>query len=138
MGILKRFGVSVDENLLKKFDSYLKRKNYKTRSEAIRDLIRKALVEEEWIREDRMVAGTITLVYDHHQKELSDKLTKLQHNYYKIIISTQHIHLDHNICLEIIVVKGKIKDIYNLQSKLKATKGVKHASLSKSTLSKQI
>ena len=138
MEILKRFGVSIDEDLLKKFDSYLKRKNYKTRSEALRDLIRKELVDEEWIREDRKVAGAITMVYDHHQRELTDKLTKLQHDYYKIIISTQHIHLDHNICMEIVAVKGKIKDIYGLQSKLKATKGVKHASLSRSTLGKKI
>jgi len=138
MQILKRFGVSIDEDLLKKFDYYLKRKDYKTRSEALRDLIRKELVEEEWIREDSQVVGTITLVYDHHLRELTDKLTKLQHNYHKIIISTQHIHLDHNICLEIVAVKGKIKDIYGLQSKLKAAKGVKHASLSRSTLGKKI
>ena len=138
MGTVKRFGVSIEENLIKKFDKFLKRKNYKTRSEAIRDLIRRELVEEEWVRENEVVAGTITLVYDHHQRELTDKLTRLQHGHHKTIISTQHIHLDHNICLEIIAVKGKIKDIYSLESKLKATKGVKHASLSRSTLGSKI
>lgn len=138
MNNIKRFGVSIESALIEKFDDYIKSKNYTNRSEALRDLIRKEFVEEEWSNSERNAAGAIVLVYDHHKRELIDNLTDIQHDYHKIIISTQHIHLDHRICLEIIVVKGKIIEIYQLESKLKSIKGVKHISLSKSTLAKDI
>jgi CopG family transcriptional regulator, nickel-responsive regulator len=138
MNNIKRFGVSIESNLIEKFDDYIKSKNYTNRSEALRDLIRKEFVGEEWVQTDKNAAGAIVLVYDHHKRELVDSLIDIQHDYYKIIISTQHIHLNHNICLEIVVVKGKISEIYQLESKLKSTKGVKHISLSKSTLAEDI
>ena len=135
---LLRFGVSIEENLLKKFDSFISANNYRNRSEALRDLIRIALVEDEWENADEEVAGAIVLVYDHHKRELVDKLLNIQHDYNKYIISSQHIHLDHDNCLEIIVVKGGMKFIQEILSKLKSAKGVKHASLTKSTLGKNI
>jgi len=138
MNNIKRFGVSIDDDLLEKFDDYIKSKNYTNRSEALRDLIRKEFVEEQWLKADRDAAGAIILVFDHHKRELTDNLVDIQHDYHKIIISTQHIHLDHRICLEVIVVRGKIKEIYQLESKLKSVKGVKHISLSRSTLAEEI
>lgn len=138
MNRVKRFGVSIENDLIEKFDKYIKSKNYSNRSEAIRDLIRKEFVEEEWSQSSKIAAGAIVFVYDHHQRELANNLTDIQHDDHKIIISTQHIHLDHRICLEIIAVKGKISEILGLESKLKSIKGVKHVSLSKSTLAENI
>ena len=138
MESIKRFGVSIEKSLIEKFDAYINSKNYTNRSEALRDLIRKELVEEQWLKSDKNAAGAIVLVYDHHRRELVDNLLNIQHDYHKIIVSSQHIHLDHRICLEIIVVKGKINEICNLESKLKSIKGVKHVSLSRSTLAEEL
>jgi len=138
MNSIKRFGVSIESNLLEKFDDYIKSKNYPNRSEALRDLIRKEFVEEEWFQKNSKAAGAIILVYDHHRRELAEHLIEIQHDYHKIIISTQHIHLDHDICLELIAVKGKISEIYQLELKLKSLKGIKHISLSKSTLAEEM
>lgn len=135
---LKRFGVSIDSSLITRFDKYIKAKDYRNRSEAIRDLIRAVLVEEEWTKTKEPVAGAIVLVYDHHKRELVDKLLNIQHAYTNNIISSQHVHLDHDNCLEIIVVRGRINELNNIASKLKAIKGVKHATLTKSTLGKNI
>lgn len=135
---VKRFGVSIDSDLIEKFDDYIKSKNYFNRSEAIRDLIRKEFVADDWSQSDKIAAGAIVFVYDHHQRELANNLTDIQHDYHEIIISTQHIHLDSRICLEIIAVKGKINEICSLESKLKSFKGVKHISLSRSTLAENI
>ena len=98
--------------------------------------MRKELVEAQWLKSDEVVAGAIIMVYDHHQKELMDNLIHIQHHHQDIIISSQHIHMDQRMCMEIIVVKGKMGKVYQLESKLKAVKGVKHASLAKSTLGK--
>jgi len=135
---LKRFGVSIEPELLKKFDSYINACSYKNRSEALRDLIRKELVDDEWSKSNEEVAGAIVMVYDHHRHDVVDKLLDVQHEQNSLIISSQHIHLDHNNCLEIVVVKGQINKINNLASRLKSIKGVKHASLTKSTLGKNI
>ncbi|GAI11673.1 unnamed protein product, partial [marine sediment metagenome] len=108
MDILKRFGVSIEESLLKKFDDFIEKHSYGNRSEAIRDLIRKELVDEEWVKSDKKVAGAIVMVYDHHRRELMGNLVNIQHDYQKNIISSQHIHLDHDLCLEVIIVRGKI------------------------------
>lgn len=131
---VKRFGVSIEENLLKKFDNFIKDKKYKNRSEAIRDLIREKFVDDSWKDSDRIVAGAIIIVYDHQKRELLDKLVKVQHEYLGIIISSQHIHLDHHNCMEIIVVKGTMARLTELEAILKATKGVKHTTFAKSTL----
>ena len=134
---LIRFGVSLDESLLEKFDRHIYHKGYGNRSEAIRDLIRGDFVAREW-REGKEVAGTITMIYDHHKREVLNKLTDIQHDFGPLIISTQHIHLDHHNCLEIIAVKGEPKKAQELSDALKAVKGVKHATLSMSTTGKNI
>lgn len=137
MAGLIRFGVSLEKELLDRFDKLLKEKGYPTRSEAIRDLIREDLVRKEWI-EGKEVAGAITLVYDHHKRELVSKLTDIQHKFHDTIISTQHIHLDSTNCLEIVVVKGRTKEVEKLAQKLKSTKGVKHGSLTMATTGKEL
>jgi CopG family nickel-responsive transcriptional regulator len=134
---LVRFGISLEKGLLNKFDSFLKERNYTNRSEAFRDLIRQELVKKQW-RVGKEVAGAVTLVYDHHKRELVDKLTDLQHDYHHIIISTQHIHLDHDNCMEIIVVKGRPRDVEKLAHIMKATRGVKHSDLTMTTTGKEL
>ncbi|MCM8824011.1 MAG: nickel-responsive transcriptional regulator NikR [Candidatus Omnitrophica bacterium] len=134
---LVRFGVSIDKGLSDKFDALIKKKGYSNRSEAIRDLIREYLVKKEWEGEDEVV-GAITLIYDHHRREILDKLTDIQHSFIHLIVSSQHVHLDHHNCLEIVAVKGLPKSVCDLADKLKAVKGVKHSTLSMSTTGKQI
>jgi CopG family nickel-responsive transcriptional regulator len=126
MSRLVRFGVSLEEDLLKKFDRHLQQHKYTNRSEAVRDLIRQELVKKEWT-ENKEVTGAITIVYDHHTRELVNHVLDVQHDYHDYILSTQHIHLDHHNCFEIIVTKGRSKEIEKLFNKLKSTKGVKHA-----------
>ena len=137
MDRLVRFGVSLEKQLLDKFDKHIKQKNYPTRSEAFRDLIRQELITREW-QEGKEIAGAITLIFNHHKRELVNKLTDIQHDFQKIIISTQHIHLDHNNCLEIIAIKGSPKEAARLADTLKAVKGVKHGTLSMSTTGEAI
>lgn len=135
MASLFRFGVSLEKKLLDEFDTLIKRKNYSNRSEAFRDLIRQELVKEEWAKSGEVV-GAITLVYGHHKRELVNKLTDIQHDFQGTIISTQHIHLDHDNCLELIAVKGPAADITKLADTLKSVKGVKHGTLSMSSTGK--
>jgi len=137
MSDIIRFGVSLEKELLEKFDKLIKEKKYSNRSEAIRDLIRENLVKREWI-EGKEVAGAITLVFDHHKRELVNTLTDVQHDFHQLIISSQHIHLDHDNCLEIIVVRGKPIEVRGLADKLKSTKGVKYGSLSIATTGKEL
>jgi CopG family nickel-responsive transcriptional regulator len=137
MSNLVRFGVSLDKELLKNFDQLIHSQNYSNRSEAIRDLIRESLVKKEWGK-GKEVAGTIILVYNHHLRELVNTLTNIQHNFHQLIISTQHIHLDHDNCLEIVVVKGKPKQVEKLAKLLKSTRGVKYSSLSMATTGKNL
>ena len=137
MQVLVRFGVSLEKELLQKFDVLLKNKNYTNRSEAIRDLIRQELVKKQW-QENKEIAGTITMIYDHHKREVVDKLMDIQHDFGGIIISTQHIHLDHHNCLELIAVKGRPKVAEELADRLRAVKWVKHATLSMSSTGRDI
>ncbi len=137
MSPLIRFGISLDKSLREKFDKLISNRGYTNRSEALRDLIREELVRREWLAGED-VTGTITLVYDHHTRELTTKLINVQHNYHDVIISTQHIHLDHHNCLEVIVVKGNPKQIEKLASQLKATRGVKHSALTMATTGKNL
>ena len=136
MGLV-RFGVSLEKDLLEKFDRLIEKKNYTNRSEAFRDLIRQELITKEWA-EGEDIAGTITIIYDHHQRELATKLMDLQHDHGKNIISTQHIHLDHHNCMEIIAVRGSAKEAQKLADMLKAVRGVKHATLGMSSTGKHI
>lgn len=133
---IKRFGVSLDSTLLKKFDSLIAKKGYANRSEAIRDLIRDSLVKEEWEDVEKETVGTITIVYSHDTRELVDVLTDLQHHYYASIISSMHVHLDEHNCLEVLIVKGKGKDIKKIADRLIGTKGVKHGKLTLTTTGK--
>jgi CopG family transcriptional regulator, nickel-responsive regulator len=124
-----RFGVSLDKDLLRVFDHLISTRGYSNRSEAIRDLIRQDLIAEEW-KEDADVAGAITLVYDHHRRDLLNRITTTQHDFQTIIVSTQHIHLDHYNCLEIVAVRGKAGEVKRLGDLLRSLKGVKHGTLS--------
>ena len=133
MGKLTRFGVSLDEELLEPFDALCAVKGYSNRSEAIRDLIRKALVAEEWQQADGQGAGTLTLVYDHHKNDLDRRLTQMQHDEHDIIIATLHVHLDHHNCLEVLILKGEAARVRALADKLISCKGVKHGTFSGTT-----
>lgn len=131
-----RFGISLEGQLLSSFDELIHSKGYDNRSEAIRDLIRNSLVEEQWHEKDEETVGTVTLVYDHHTRELADKLTEQQHSHHKVILSTLHIHLDAHHCLEVVVLKGKNRVIKKLADELISTKGIKHGKLVTTTTGK--
>ena len=133
MADLTRFGISIDARLLDRFDQMIGDKGYVNRSEAIRDLIRGALVDEEWARDDQEIVGTVTLVYNHHTRDLSDKLTEHQHAHHDEIVSALHVHLDAHHCLEVVVVRGKARQVKRLADELIGTKGVKHGKLVTST-----
>ena len=137
MSKLIRFGVSLEKNLLDKFDKLIKSKKYTNRSEAIRDLIREKLVKKEW-DENQEVSGAITLAYDHHKRELVNHIMDIQHDYHHNVLSTQHMHLDHHNCMEIIAVKGKALQIEELYGKLKSIKGVKHVGFAESTIASKL
>ena len=127
---LARFGISLDQRLLESFDKLIADKGYVNRSEAIRDMIRNALVEDLVERTDSTATvGTVTLVYDHHTRDLSDRLTEHQHSHHDAIVSALHVHLDAHHCLEVIVVRGSAAQVKRLADELIGTKGVKHGKL---------
>ncbi len=130
MSDVTRFGVSLDENLLAQFDRVISRKGYTNRSEAIRDLIRENLVREQWELGTDQAVGTLTLVYNHDVRDLSDKLTDLQHAHYKTIVSALHVHLDPHHCLEVLVLRGKAKELKSIADRLIGTRGVQHGTFS--------
>ena len=123
---LARIGIAIPEDLLEEFDRLIERRGYTNRSEAVRDLVRKELVEETSASPKAEVYGTVTIIYDHHARLLLDKLTEIQHHYHDAIISSLHVHLDHDNCLEVILVRGKSTLVQELANALIATKGVKH------------
>lgn len=133
MGKTTRFGVSLDSDLLEPFDALCERNGYGNRSEAIRDLIRKALVEDAWGQDDAAAAGTLTLVYDHHKSDLARKLMGIQHDDHDSIVATLHVHLDHHNCLEVLVLKGEAGRIGSLAKRLLSVRGVKHGAFSHTT-----
>jgi len=133
MGNLARIGVAIDSLLLKRFDQLIGQRGYTNRSEAFRDLIREELVRKSWESPDADVVGTVTLVYNHHVRMLNEKLTGMQHDHHRNILSTMHVHLDHDNCLEVIVVKGKAKNVQHIADGLISTKGVKHGHLTITT-----
>ncbi len=126
MSDVVRFGISMDERLLSRFDARSTEKGYVNRSEAIRDLIRNSLVEDDWETGEAEAVGTVTLVYDHHTSDLGEKLTEHQHSHHQVILSTLHIHLDEHNCLEVVVLRGRADAIRRLADWLIGTKGVKH------------
>ena len=129
MGELSRIGVAIDSELLCKFDQLIEKRGYTNRSEAFRDLIRDELVEKQWERPDAQVVGTVTLVYNHHVRLLNEKLTGMQHEFHHNILSTLHVHLDHDHCLEVLVVRGKAAEVKKVADALISTKGVQHGRL---------
>ena len=126
---ITRFGVSIEPTLLKKFDKMIEKEGYTNRSEAIRDLIRKNLITEKNKNPDAEAIGTLTMIYDHHVRNLTDKLLDLQHDHTKEILTTTHVHIDHHNCLEVLILKGKTRNIQKLADNIKALKGIKHGEL---------
>jgi CopG family nickel-responsive transcriptional regulator len=135
--MLKRFTVSMDEKLLADFDNYISQRKYVNRSEAIRDLIRSVFVEKEW-QADKQVMGVISLVYDHHQPNLQERLTKIQHSSHHQVVSTTHVHMDHYNCLEVVIIKGKADSVVELADGLRSLKGVRNCKLAMSTTGKNL
>jgi len=135
MSELVRFGVSIGSELLQNFDKLIESKGYVNRSEALRDLIRDYLVEYEW-ETDAETVGTVTIVYDHHVHELSELLTRIQHDYYTMIISSMHVHIDEYNCLEVIIIRGTGSKVKEIAEKLISTKEVKHGKLTMTTTGK--
>jgi len=129
MSELQRIGVAIDGDLLGKFDDLISRRGYTNRSEAFRDLIRADLVNDVAQQPSSRIVGTITLLYDHHVRLLSEKLTSLQHEHHSSILSSLHVHLDHDNCLEVVVLRGKAGEIQAIADRLIAAKGVKHGKL---------
>jgi CopG family nickel-responsive transcriptional regulator len=123
-----RFGVSLDKSLLNELDDFVVKNNFKNRSQAIRQLIRNNLVEQQW-NSNENVAGAISLVYNHHKRDLLNKLANVQHDFNDVILATQHFHLDHDSCLEIVAVMGKSEKILLLSKKLISIKGIQHGNL---------
>lgn len=121
-----RFGISTDVHLLENFDRHIRQKGYDNRSEAVRDLIRAALVEQQGEDDEQEMVGTVTLVYNHHVRDLSDKLTEQQHAHHHQVVSALHVHLDAHNCLEVLVVRGRARDIRQIADALIGVKGVKH------------
>lgn len=122
---LKRFSVSLDKKLVDQFDDYIHQKNYPTRSKAVGEFIARYLVEEKW-PESELVVGAIVLVYNHHKRELVSRLTDIQHDFHQLIVSSQHIHLDRNNCLEMVVTRGKARQTEKLINHLHAVKGISY------------
>lgn len=132
-----RFAVSLEQSLLSQFDQARARHRYETRSEAVRDLIRNHLVEDAW--DDKLeTVGTITLVFDHHVRALTEKLTCIQHEYHELILSALHVHLDNDHCLEVLAVKGEGKKIRQIADSLISAKGVKHGKLTITTAGREL
>lgn len=127
MGVV-RFSISLEEELLKEFDSYVSENQFSNRSQALRHLIEQNIVEKKWMCNNE-VAGAIVMIYDHHKKEVQNKSAEIQHHAFEVILSSQHFHLSHDTCLEIIAVKGEAKKLTELSEKLIAIKGIKHGKL---------
>jgi CopG family nickel-responsive transcriptional regulator len=130
MAGIARIGIAIDGKLLELFDRFIAARGYTNRSEAVRDMVRDALVRETAAEPEQEVAGTLTLVYDHHHRQLNDKLMELQHRFHDAIISTLHVHLDHDNCLEVLVLRGASADVRRIADLLISTKGIKHGQLS--------
>ncbi len=128
MSSLIRTGISLERELLERFDQVIRKKGYGSRSEAIRDLVRDHFVEED-VAANKVVVATLTLVYDHHQPKLSEQLIEAQHDYKGQVLATTHVHLDHRNCLEVIILKGHGIDVKKFADKLLSLKGVKHGKL---------
>jgi len=131
MGILNRIGVAIDSELLERFDRSIQQSGYTNRSEAFRDLIRDRLVSKQTAAPNATVVGTVTLIYDHHAHGVGEKLTELQHQHHELVVSTSHAHLDHDSCLEVLIVHGRSAEVEKFADRLIGLKGVQHGRLVK-------
>lgn len=138
MSELVRFGVSIPDDLLEKFDDLIAKKGYTNRSEAIRDLIRDRLVENQWTESEHEVVGTATVVYNHEQSDLAQKLTEIQHRQHDLIISAVHVHLDAHNCLEVLIMRGGSEEVRKAGEQLISTRGVKHGKITMTTTGKDL
>jgi CopG family nickel-responsive transcriptional regulator len=129
MGVLSRIGIALDSDLLKRFDRSIQLRGYTNRSEAFRDLIRDRLVTEQTAAPDAIVVGTVTLIYDHHAHGVSEKLIEVQHAHHELVVSTSHAHLDHDSCLEVLIVHGKSDQVAQFADRMIGLKGVQHGRL---------
>jgi CopG family transcriptional regulator, nickel-responsive regulator len=136
--MLKRFGVSLEEDLLEQFDALCDKQGYTNRSEAIRDLIRTALIKKEWLEGNEETTGVVMIVYDHHQYHMAQKITNIQHENFSQIIASLHSHMDHHNCVEIILLRGKAKEIQNIADGIISTRGVKYGNFIPATTGKGI
>ena len=132
MSTITRISISIEENVIQQFDDLTQRQGFPTRSEAIKHLIRSALVQQQWKQGD-VIAGVITLIYDHHKSRLTQKIVEAQHDFGDLVICSQHAHLDHHNCMENIIVRGRVEQIQQLHRALSAIKGMKHTVLSMTT-----
>jgi len=137
MGKLTRFSVSIEADLLERFLRMARRHGWGNRSEALRNAMRDSLVREEW-EGDAEIVGTLTLVYDHHKRELTDRLTNIQHDHHDAVLAATHIHLDHDNCLEVIAMRGSATEVQKIADSLIGTRGVKHGKLSATTTGKRL
>jgi CopG family nickel-responsive transcriptional regulator len=138
MAKVVRFGVSMEEDLLRRFDGLARTRGYATRSEALRDLVRRDLVREEWADPGAEVAATVSLVYEHHEHHLADALTDLQHLHHAAVVSATHVHLDAHNCLEVVILRGPSAVIRRLADSLLSTRGVKHGGVVATTTGKNV
>lgn len=136
--MLKRFGISLEHELLSQFDALCSKQGYTNRSEAIRDLIREALIKKEWLEGKEETTGVVMIVYDHHQYQMAQKMTDKQHEHYVNIIASLHSHLDHHNCVEIILLRGQAKEIQHIADAIISTKGVKYGQFIPATSGKMI
>jgi CopG family nickel-responsive transcriptional regulator len=129
MGVLSRIGIALDSELLERFDRLNLLRGYTNRSEAFRDLIRDRLVAEHTAEPDSIVVGTVTLIYDHHSNGVAEKLTELQHAHHQLVVCTNHAHLDHDSCLEVLIVRGRAAEVEQFADRIIGLKGVQHGRL---------
>ena len=137
MSNLVRFSVSIEKSLYNSMQKLVKSASYANRSEFVRDLVRERLVDKEWKSNEEAI-GTVTMIFDHHKRRLSERLLDLQHDHHQNILATTHVHLDHNMCVETVLVKGKAREIERFANLLRREKGVLHTSLSLSSTGKKL
>ena len=130
MSQIIRFGVSIDQDLLENYDHLIARRGYATRSEALRDLIREALIQQKIeLQSETDALGSLTLVYDHHASNLLEEMADIQHDFHKLILSVMHLHVSHNDCLELLALRGVVAEIVELANRLLSLKGIKNGKL---------
>lgn len=138
MSQMERYTVTLPSDLLKRFDNSIEGKGYTNRSEAIRDLMRDSLVEQEWAKKGEKVAATVTLVYNHHTPDLASRLTDLQHHHGHLVVAATHIHLDNDNCLEVAILRGKSEDVKHLAERMLSLRGIKHGKIAHTTEGKDL